>query len=464
MVADEIAFAGAARQAALVADGEVTARELCEAYLARIERLDPQLNAWRVVLAEQALAQADVADARRGTPDARPLDGVCVAIKDDTDLAGEVTAWGSSAHGPAVAEDAAAVAALRAAGATLLGKTNVPELTLFGSTETVTFGATRNPWNTSVTSGGSSGGTGAAVASGMCAVGLGTDGLGSVRIPAAWCGLIGHKPTRGLTSIEPHTDGWNGLAVVGPLARSVRDAALFLDATAVAGADGHVASFVDAAASANADRLRIAVSTAVPGGLPIRAGLEQREVLERTVDLLRDLGHQVVPRDPDLHPLLASDALVRATRGLVDDVDALAHPERLERRTRDMARAGRLIPRRVLRAARAREEAYGRIARLFDDVDVLLYPTVGGPPFEVGRFQLTGALATRAQESLRLPYCATWNVTGQPATTVPSGFDREGLPLSVQLVGPRGADARLLALAAQLEEARPWADARPAVS
>ncbi|HSD80651.1 MAG TPA: amidase family protein, partial [Solirubrobacteraceae bacterium] len=209
MDATELAFAGAARQARLVAGGEVSARELAEAVLGRIERLDGELNAFRVVFAERALMEADLADARRRAGEERPLLGVPVAIKDDADLAGEITGFGTAAHGAPPRRDSDVVAHLRSAGAVVVGKTNVPELTIWPFTETLTYGATRNPWALDRTPGGSSGGSAAAVAAGFCGVALGSDGAGSIRIPAAFCGVFGVKPDRDRISMGPdHVDAW----------------------------------------------------------------------------------------------------------------------------------------------------------------------------------------------------------------------------------------------------------------
>src|SRR4051812_23911860 len=267
MDATTLAYAGAAEQARLIRDGEVSSREVVQATLARIDQLDPVLNAYRVVLAERALVEADQADARRRAGNERPLLGVPVAIKDDVDVAGEPTAWGTAAHGGPVAQDAEAVRRLRAAGAIVLGKTLVPEITMLPATDTTTFGSTRNPWDLGRTPGGSSGGSAAALAAGLAGVALGSDGAGSIRTPSAWTGLFGLKPTRARAPVAPHADAWQGLSANGPLARRVADAALFLDATVTD--DGVPEGGFAAAAARAPGRLRIAVSTkAPPGALP----------------------------------------------------------------------------------------------------------------------------------------------------------------------------------------------------
>ena len=231
----ELAFAGAAQQARMLADGTITAPALLDVYLERIGRLDPELRSYRVVLADSARKEAAAAQARLDAGERLPLLGVPIAIKDDVDVAGEVTTYGTAAHGPARTQDAEVVRRLRDAGAVIIGKTTVPEMMLWSFTETLAYGATRNPWNTDYTPGGSSGGSGAAVAAGLAAMALGSDGMGSIRIPSTWCGLFGIKPQRDRVPLAPHDDAWNGLSVNGPMARTVEDAALFLDVTARAG-------------------------------------------------------------------------------------------------------------------------------------------------------------------------------------------------------------------------------------
>jgi amidase len=456
MDATDLCFAGAARQAQLIAGGEVSSRELVQATLDRIERLQPTLNAYRVVFGERALAQAEQADARRRAGEERPLLGVPVAIKDDADIAGEITAWGTSAYGPPKAHDSVVVTRLREAGAVLIGKTSVPEMTIWPFTESLTFGATRNPWSFDHTPGGSSGGSGAAVAAGLCGVALGSDGAGSIRIPAGWCGLFGIKPTRDTISLAPdHVDGWNGLNHYGPLARSVADAALFLDA-----ATGR--SELAAAAAQPPERLRIAVSYKPPPGAIAKLGGEQRRALDETAQLLRSLGHEVFEREIDYGPKAWGNVLVRYLRGIEQDVKTMPHPERLEPRTRGMARLGRLVPPALLGQARADEQQIAaRVGAIFDHADVVLLPAAAGPPFRVGQFHGRSGFLTLNLVAARVPWFGVFNATGMPAAVLPAGFDGGGLPLAAQVVAQQGRDDLLLRLAAQVEAERDWAAARP---
>ncbi|MGZ4512081.1 MAG: amidase [Mycobacterium sp.] len=463
MDARDVAFAGAAAQARMLADGELTAPELLEIYLERIARLDSQLRCYRVVLSDSARYEAAVAQDRLDAGERLPLLGVPIAIKDDVDVAGEVTTYGSGAHRPAATSDAEVVRRLRAAGAVIIGKTNVPELMMFPYTESLTFGATRNPWNLRRTPGGSSGGSAAAVAAGLAPLALGSDGGGSIRIPAIWCGLFGVKPQRDRVSLEPHDDAWHGLSVNGPLARSVLDAALFLDATStVPGPEGE---FV-AAATRDPGRLRIALSTKGPTPLPVRVGKAQLAAVDEAGALLRELGHEVITADPDYPPsAIMTNYLPRYLRGISDDADAQAHPERLEARTRNLARAGSLFSDHRMAALRDAEPAVtARIPSIFDDVDVVVTPGNATGPSRIGAYQRRGAVWTLLAVAPRVPYQPVWNLTGQPAAAVPWDFDGDGLPIAVQLVGRPYAEATLLSLSAQIESARPWAHRRPPVS
>jgi amidase len=449
---DDLAFAGVVRQAELVRAGEVSARELTEMYLERIERLEPELNAFRTVLAERALADAQQADARRGAGDDRPLLGVPVAVKDNQQLAGEVTTQGTAAHGGPDSHDAEIVARLRAAGAVIVGKTNLPELAIIGDTEGPAFGVTRNPWNLDRSPGGSSGGSAAAVAAGMAAAATASDGAGSIRIPAANCGLVGLKPQRDRISLSPLVEHWHGMSVVGFDTRTVADTALLLDVAA--------GGTYSEAAARPPERLRIATTTKPPFPGPVDARV--RRGVDETASVLRSLGHEVSPRDPDWGAV-SSTIPIRYLRGVHDDLDGIERPERLQRRTRGFIRMGGLIPRSAVDWARRREaEDAARINRIFDEVDVLVMPTTGRPAVGAAQWEGLSAPRTVAELGAVYPFTAVWNVTGQPAMSVPAPSpDADGVPIGVQLVGPPDSEALLLSLGAQLEAEVGWPERRP---
>jgi amidase len=456
----DLAFAGPGALAAMVRAGEVSPPELVELYLRRIEAMDGKLNAFRVVRGEQALAEAERVD-RAG-----PLAGVPIAVKDDIDLAGEVATRGTRSFRPPATADAEPIRRLRAAGAIPVGVTNVPELMIFPWTATTANGVTRNPWDTARTTGGSSGGSAAAVAAGLLAAATASDGGGSIRIPAAACGLVGMKPTRGRVS----GGGWLGLSTYGALARTVADSALMLDVMhgAVPGDRHHApvfaGSYVDAAAT-SPPRLRIAMSRKLPPGLLGRVSSEQRGAWERTAVLLSALGHDVAPHDP-AYRMAQVEFLQTWWRGIYEE--SLSVPDRslLEPSTRQMAALGRyLVPprrREAILASRARTTA--RITALWDEFDVLLTPALAKTAIAAeGGYGRPAPVAIDIAGRFT-PFTPIFNMTGQPAVAIPAGVSTDGLPLAVQLVGRVGAEDTLYSLAGQIEAAAPWAQRRPTVS
>lgn len=464
----DVAFAGIVRQAEMVRRGDVTPTELVELYLERIERLDPQLNSYRVVLDERARADARRVEERlAGGGDGLALAGVPIAIKDTEDLEGEVTTWGTAAFDEPAAADGEMVRRLREAGAVVIAKTNLPELAICGFTETDAWGITRNPWDTGDTPGGSSGGSAAALAAGLCAGASASDGAGSIRIPAALCGLFGLKPQRDRIPLAPLREHWHGLSVTGALTRSVADTAAWLDVCSggVEGGPPPPEHPFAQAARTKPGALRIAYSTKPPLliGPPI-VREEVKAAVRETAELLRGLGHRVEARDPDWD-MVGNHLTARYLNGIAVEVERVPHPERLERRTRQFARLGRTQGGRVVRGARRAEGRDARrILSLFDGCDVLVTPTVGEPAVEVGRWAGKGALRTVVGMSRAYPFCVPWNHLGNPAASVPAGFSPAGVPLAVQLIGRPNDESTLLSLAAQLESERPWTDRLPPVS
>jgi amidase len=382
---------------------------------------------------EQALAEAEaLADIDR------PLAGVPVAIKDEMPVAGQTMTRGSRSYDPPQAEDCEVVRRLRAAGAIPIGITNVPEMMIFPWTASDANGVTRNPWDPARTPGGSSGGSAAAVASGMVPAATAADGGGSIRIPAACCGLVGMKPTRGRVSLKPLPQDWMHLAVYGALTRTVRDSALLLDVLqGAAPGDLDVAPpperpYVEAAAT-EPGKLRIAVSKKVPPGLIAPLSAEQRAAWESTGKLLEELGHEVISRDPRwglLAPLAFTPAWLR---GIYEDACKVPDRSKLERSTRQMARAGRLLvsDRRRPKLLARRARATARVLELWNDADVLLTPGLATPPIAAEGGYGRSAPVAFDRAARFTPYTAPFNVTGQPAVSLPAGMSTDGLPLSV---------------------------------
>ncbi|MFJ5259894.1 amidase [Streptomyces sp. NPDC088387] len=457
--------AGLAETARALADGEVTSRALVERTLARIEASRSSLNAFRIVRAEAALAEADAADRDLAAGTRKPLLGVPVAVKDDTDVAGEPTAFGCPGPFPRAAEDSEAVRRLRAAGAVIVGKTNTCELGQWPFTEGPAFGATRNPWSPDHTPGGSSGGSAAAVAAGLVPAALGSDGAGSVRIPASWTGLIGIKPQRGRISTWPRGESFQGITVNGTLARTVADAALLLDAAAGNHPhDPHRPAPVRLLDAAGRDpgRLRIALALKPPfTALPARLHQEVRARVVELADRLAALGHHVEEADPP-YGQIGLTFVPRATVGLAERVREVPSPALLDRRTREAARLGRLLGGVPLRAARRAEAGlHRRIGGFFGSYDVVLAPTTATAPPRIGAMLELGGLATDRAMIAACPYAWPWNVLGWPGVNVPAGFVTGGLPVGAQLLGPAESEPLLVSLAAQLEAELHWHERWP---
>ena len=457
---EDLAFAGVARLGELLGAGQVTPRELAEFYLARIERLDPTLRAFISVRAERALEEADAALKRLEDGERGPLIGMPIAVKDNVDVAGEITTHGAGWHSVPATADSEVVRRLRAAGAVILGKTALCEFAAYGHfTSSAAHGVTRNPWNLDRSPGGSSGGTAAAVAAGMVPVALGSDGGGSIRIPSAFCGLFGLKVQRGRVPLSPLDDHWYGCTVLGGIGRSVLDVAMFDDAISATPTSrpDHERPLA-AAAGHHPDRLRIAVSLkpAIPG---VKPSPEAIAAIEQTTVLLRSFGH-VVDAYELAHPKLLTMFTPRWAAGIREDT--LAYGADLERRTRRMSGVGRRLGGRALRRSIEREPiAAGRLNAVFDEYDLVMTPVTAAPPPVAEISRTAGALRTFNQGSPYVCYTPTWNYVGQPAASVPAGFDRQGLPQAIQLAGPPDSETTIVSLAAQIEAAGPWRHRRP---
>jgi amidase len=455
-VSDELAFAPALEQAALIRNGDVSSDELVALYRSRIEQLDPQLNAYVTVVEEPEL------------PLDGPFRGVPISIKDLSDTRGIRTTYSCKAFASYVPEaDRASVRRIREAGFVIIGKTNTPEFGSVGITESELNGDCRNPWDVTRTPGGSSGGAAAAVAAGLCPVADGSDGGGSIRIPASCCNLFGIKPSRGRVSPAPFGSGSLGLGTSGPLARTVRDAAALLDVmSGYEPGDSYIAPeperpFLDEC-EREPGRLRIAVTTEPPIDVPVDPACA--EAVRLAAELLAELGHDVVEATP---PWRAEDTIEHfsaiwqigpATAG-VDDLSLL---EPLNRMLAERAFA--TSSPQAAGAVMRLQALTRRIVAFWNDVDVVVTPTLALPPVPIGWTWDDDPQVSFERQWLWTPFTAIVNVTGQPAMSVPLHRTEDGLPVGAHMIGKPFADATLLRLASQLERARPWADARPPVS
>ncbi|GGS94243.1 putative amidase AmiA2 [Planobispora rosea] len=435
-----------------------------EEHLRAIAERDGNVGAFRRVRAEEAVAEARAVQEREDLAEL-PLAGVPIAVKDTVPVRGEAVRHGSAATPDApAAGDHPVVARLREAGAVVVGITNVPELCLAGFSDSV-YGVTRNPWNLERTPGGSSGGSAAAVAAGMVPLAHGTDGLGSLRIPAACCGIVSIKPGTGV--LPPPEPDWHGLSENGPLATTVADLALAL---AVMSGDMSLATpgeteslrvgesiddYPGGLTTSEPVRLKVAVAPRpLPPGFAVDG--EFQEAVNGAARLLGEAGHTVVEHDVRL-PVWTGTAAVATWFALAREDAAGLDRRRLERRTRALARAGRILGALRWDGARGRDRwrAHGA-DQWFGDADVLVTPTLATAPPRAERWGHRGLLGNARANLTYAPATAAWNMAGWPAMTVPYGRHSTGLPIGVQLVAAPGGETQLLTLAAQLEAAAPW--------
>ncbi len=465
---EELVFAGVARLAQLVRAREVSPRELVALYLDRIARLDPVLNVFRTVLGDRAMAEAARVEQRLAAGEALPLAGVPIAIKDDTDVAGVSSMCGTGIDVGPASTDSAAVRRLRSAGAVIIGKTHLSEFGAYPVSESATWGVTRNPWDLYRTPGGSSGGSAAAVAAGMVPGATGSDSGGSVRIPAACCGLVGLKGQRGRISTKESPERayrFHGLNHIGPLARSVIDAALLHDAMTGPEPDDEIASPPPApplteALLAPPRRLRIAMS--FKPVVPVAVSDEVRRPVLATAELLRSLGHEVIERDP-VYPVTGIAAVLALfMNGFAHEVERLPKTELLERRMQAEARTSRLVPDWLARwAVSAQPRITARSQRPIADFDLLMTPVLAIPPVRVGYFEGLGPTRAMLRMLKFIPFTFPQCYSGQPAMSIPTGISADGLPEAVHVVARANDEATLVSLAAEIESVAPWAQRRP---
>ena len=474
MTDDDLLFTSAARAAALIRSGELSPETLMAAVLAAARRAQPVLNAFVTLDGDRAMAAARAAGqaVRAGAP-LGPLHGVPVSIKDQVDVAGLPTTHGSAIFADNVAtEDDVTVARLRAAGAIVFGKTRLPEFGHKGLTDGPSFGVTRNPWDLARTTGGSSGGAAAAVASGIGPLALGTDGAGSIRIPAACCGLVGLKPTLGAIPWQQGADAFGNYTYAGPIARTVTDAALMF--AAMAGPDARDPWTIGRGAGAGVSPALLGRDLAgLRVGVIARAANPrvQREMLDNvraSVAALTALGARAEPAGDGIdwieHPgrvMYQANYAVALRRHLPRwrdrmDPSLLAFMERGAQFSLEQFREGQY----------ARTRLFREIQALFERFDVLVTPTLSRTALPAtfdaahDEVEIDGELCGITRQGWS-SYVYPFNLTGHPALTLPSGFADDGLPTSVQLVGRWGADLDLFRLGAILEDARPWAASRP---
>jgi amidase len=449
----------------MVREREVTSRELVELSLERIARLDPELNAFVTVCAEEALARARELDRMGGD---EPFRGVPIGIKDLTATAGIRTTYSSRAYAENVPDfDTAVVRRLREAGFVIVGKTNTPEFGTTAFTESDLNGATRNPWNPERTPGGSSGGAAAAVAAGLIPAAQGSDGGGSIRIPASCCGLFGLKPSRGRVSSAPFTT-LEGLSTAGPITRTVADAAALLDV--LAGyepgdpwwAPPPERPFAEEPGD-DPGRIRIAVTAEPPIDTPVDHACI--DTVASAAKLLAELGHEVSEqtppwREPGIFETFITVWQVSPTLYPLDD------PSLLTPFNRGLAEAASATSAPAYARAVDRLQMFARrVAAFWRDVDVVLTPTLALPPVPIGwQEEVDGALEQLRRNVAFTPFTAVANVTGLPAVSLPLGESPEGLPIGVHAIGPPAGEALLLRLSAQIEAAQPWRARRPGIS
>lgn len=466
MTHDDLCFTSAVELAALMREKKISPVEVTDAFLARIEKINPHLNAYVTVTADLARAAAKRAEAvvMAGAM-SRPLLGVPFSLKDLVFTAGVRTTGGSQVFRDFVPEhDSLVVTRLNAAGGIMLGKTNTPEFGYKATTENLVFGETRNPWALDKTPGGSSGGAGAATAAGLAPLSIGTDGGGSIRIPASFSGIYGLKPTFGRVPDLPGFGGWQSLAHTGPMTRTVADAALMMDV--LAHPDERSRYSIPAPEQSFTQALTYRPRKLRIGWTPDLgyAAVEPqvRQALEQAVAAFRAFGWDVEEASPGFpDPFDMFTTTVRAENYVVAGELLVEHGDLLDPWQRAFVEVSAGIEAvDYLRAEQARAQLCVQLAAFFDKYDLLITPTVPIPPFAIG--SRIKEIAGRSVHALGwMAFTYPFNLTGNPAASIPCGWTTDGLPMGMQIVGRRFADAVVLQASAAFEEARPWRQKRP---
>ncbi|MGQ9460192.1 MAG: amidase [Candidatus Bathyarchaeaceae archaeon] len=467
---EELCYMPALEMAEAIRRQEISCVKVVDTILERIEKINPKINAYCTVLTKEARQAAKEADeAVKQGKHLGPLHGVPISIKDLIFTKGIRTTFGSKIFEHFVPEeDAIVVQRLKAAGAIILGKTNTPEFGYKGVTDNLLFGVTRNPWNLDLTPGGSSGGAGAAVAAGLGPLAVGSDGGGSIRIPSSFCGIFGFKPSFGRIPRYPELLGWETLAHNGPMTRTVRDAALMLDVMA-GPHDADRLSLPDEKVSylksLESKPKELNVAWSIDLGYVV-VDPQVRTIVEKAVKVFEDLGWKLREEHPhfgDPEPIFTTMVFAETSAALINAMDEWG--DKIDPPLARLVEYGKAISAMdYIKATFQRRKLWEKVYKFFKKYDLLLTPTLGVPPFPIEEGM--GPRVIDGKEVSILGWMAftfPFNLTGQPAASVPCGWTRESLPVGLQIVGRRFDDVMVLQAAAAFEEASPWAQKRPPI-
>ena len=460
----DLAFASALEQAQLIKERQVTPLELTELYLSRIEQYDSQLGSFYYVARDSAIADArQKTEQLSQTVDTKyfpPFFGVPIGIKDLKSVVNMPITYGIAALKDQIAKyDEGVVSKIKQAGFVILGKTATSQLGSFPYTEPEGFAPTRNPWNLDYTAGGSSGGSSAAIAAGLCSIALGGDAGGSIRGPASCCNLIGIKPSRGRISFAPVGDRLSGLGTHGILTRTVADAAAFLDIASgyITGDPYWLPSPPKSFLTATQETLQPLKVGFITDLLPLgKPSVEFQQSIAKVVQQLEAMGHQTIPQAIDLSPLIEPFKMVWAT-----SIDASGIPLEVLSDMNQWVSTQSGTAGEYLQAVTQIQLFARQVVSLFARIDVLIAPTYMHPTIKVGEWSGLSPEDTLEKIINWIFPCPVFNATGQPVVNIPTSFDRHGVPLGVQIVGKPNAEATIISLASSLEKAQFWSKQRP---